>query len=143
MKLLNTSTFPYQYIKLILNNYFTSFHIVCENSHDTVLMDKPTKANTTVTEDNFLVQSITSHMVFGIGEWHPSIPRLGHRDEHDHSSLRIEHWKCRTPRCDLCWPFPTKPFITKCALCFTNLSLQLVQSKLDHHLLGCLIFSPC
>ena len=34
MKLLNTSIFPYPYIKLIVNNYFTSFHIVCEKPHD-------------------------------------------------------------------------------------------------------------
>ena len=37
MKLLNTSIFPYPYIKLIVNNYFTSFHIVCEKPHDNVL----------------------------------------------------------------------------------------------------------
>ena len=36
MKLLKTSIFPYQSIKIILNNYFTSFHIVCEKPHDTV-----------------------------------------------------------------------------------------------------------
>ena len=35
MKLLKTSIFLYQYLKLIVNNYFISFHIVCEKSHDT------------------------------------------------------------------------------------------------------------
>ena len=34
-KLLKTSIVLYQYIKLILNHYFTSFHIVCEKPHDT------------------------------------------------------------------------------------------------------------
>ena len=34
MKLLKTPIFLYQPIKIILNRYFTSFHIVCEKPHD-------------------------------------------------------------------------------------------------------------
>mgnify|MGYP007069653208 CR=1 FL=1 len=34
MKLLKTPIFLYELIKIILNRYFTSFHIVCEKPHD-------------------------------------------------------------------------------------------------------------
>ena len=46
MKLLKISIFPYQSIKLILNTYFTSFHIVCEKPHDNVDAEKEQTSTT-------------------------------------------------------------------------------------------------